>query len=400
MAQPSSTTPDEEMRSPLPKPRRFAWFFQPITLLLLCARCGVSIGVFVYVRSSLYPRTSSTLKYSFPHLQAPGLHALSAPELERNGYYLSVITTLPAAGPGRAARILLNAHRDHDQALYSIDTDGRNLQRLPETLPCDGGFMFTPDARELTCKQWFMVYPFDPVTLRVTGEMTLIDPVIDLAIWGPDSHQFVTSSIIGLDRGISLYQVDGSYTKLSRLAVMLFSSISSSVALVGWSPDGDYLSLSIWSNQDKTPNALKNGLYLLSFSTIRSRLTKPASSTWVPGVPVAQIQPSDLIQLHTSTYCADNGTWEPRSSALTVLCGDTYSARHRAFGRISVPDGSLSPFLQFPDWPSLDFSYIGYAVWAPDNRLVFHLTTYSCGDICPSINPGNDLYVYIPPNQT
>jgi hypothetical protein len=184
MAQLSSTAPNEEMRSPLPKPRRFARFFQPIAPLLLCVLCSVSLGVFAYMQASLYPRSPSTVEYSFPHLQAPGVHALSVPELEKNGYYLRVITTLPAASPGRAARILLSAWSEHENALYSIDTDGRNLQRLPETLPCDGAFMFTPDARELTCKQWFMVHPFDRVTLRVTGEMTLIDPVIDLAIWG------------------------------------------------------------------------------------------------------------------------------------------------------------------------------------------------------------------------
>ena len=53
MAQPSSTAPDEEMRSPSPKPRRFAWFFQPIAPLLLCALCSVSLGVFAYMQSSL-----------------------------------------------------------------------------------------------------------------------------------------------------------------------------------------------------------------------------------------------------------------------------------------------------------------------------------------------------------
>ena len=62
------------------------------------------------------------------------------PELERNGHYLSVITTLPAAGPGSAARILLKAWSEHENALYSIDTDGHNLQRLSETLPCEREF--------------------------------------------------------------------------------------------------------------------------------------------------------------------------------------------------------------------------------------------------------------------
>jgi hypothetical protein len=317
-------------------------------------------------------------------------------DLEKR-YDLSILATLPAAGPGRAARILLNAHQDHDQALYSIDTDGRNLQRLPETLPCDGGFMFTPDARELTCKKWFLVYPFDPITLRVTGEETLNDPVIDLAMWGPDSHQFVTSSIIGLERGISLYQVDGSYTKLSRLAVMLFSDVNDNIALLGWSPDGAYLLLSVWSNRNDAPNVLKDGLYLLSFSTIRSRLATSASSTWVPGVPVAQIQPSDLIQLHTSTNIAGRAIWEPDSSALTVLYGDTYSEAHRAFGRISVPDGSLSPFLQFPDWPSRDLALICQSTWAPDRVFVFGLCRSGCADCFqPPSAPGNDLYIYTP----
>jgi hypothetical protein len=153
-----------------------------------------SIGVFAYVRSSLYVHSASPQTYSFPNLQAPGLRALPVTELEKQ-YDLSIIATLPAAGPGRAARILLSAWSDHERALYSIDTDSRNLQRLPETLPCTGDVAFTPDAHELTCQGWFWVYPFDPVALRMTGEKTLNEPTIGAAFWGSDSHQFVTSSV-------------------------------------------------------------------------------------------------------------------------------------------------------------------------------------------------------------
>ena len=71
MAQPSSTAPDEEMRSPLPKPRRFAWFFRPITLLVLCALCAISAGIIVYIRIRPAPQQT----FSFPHLQASALRA-------------------------------------------------------------------------------------------------------------------------------------------------------------------------------------------------------------------------------------------------------------------------------------------------------------------------------------
>ncbi len=223
MAQPSSTAPDEEMRSLLSKPRRFVWFFRPIAPLLLCALCSVSLGVFAYMQSSLYPRSPSTVEHWFPHLQAPGVRTLSAPELEKNGYYLRVITTLPATGPGRAARILLSARSEHENALYSIDTDGRNLQRLPETLPCDTDFAFTPDAHELICRS--SVYPFDPITLRVTGEKALSDPAFGLAIWGSDSHQFVTATLVGADKDVSFYHTDATYSSIARTAILLFDNV-------------------------------------------------------------------------------------------------------------------------------------------------------------------------------
>lgn len=368
MAQPSSTAPDEEMRSPLPKPRRFARSFWLIIFLSFFALCSVSLGSIAYALSAIRLHTSSSPAYSFPHLQAPGLRALPVTDLEKR-YNLSIIATLPAAGPERAARILLSARSDHDQALYSIDTDGRNLQRLPETLPCDGAFMFTPDARELTCKQWFMVYPFDPVTLRVTGEMTLIDPVINLAIWGPDSHQFVTSSVIGADRGVSFYRADATYSSITPTAILLFNNAPIRLSLMSWSPDGRYLLF----RGPALDGSFRDQLFLLPLATIQKRLLAPTSTPWSPGTPVAEIQSDDLVSIalpgRAQAYTA---VWRPDGSSLTVIGGDAEDIDpQHVLTMVSLPTGETSLLVMLSNWPPHEFSYIGYVIWTTDNRLVF-----------------------------
>lgn len=397
MAQPSSTAPDEEMRSLLSKPRRFVWFFRPIAPLLLCALCSVSLGVFAYMQSSLYPRSPSTVEHYFPHLQAPGVRTLSAPELEKNGYYLRVITTLPATGPGRAARILLSARSEHENALYSIDTDGRNLQRLPETLPCDTDFAFTPDAHELICRN--SVYPFDPITLRVTGEKALSDPAFGLAIWGSDSHQFVTATLVGADKDVSFYHADATYSSIARTAILLFNNVPMPLGLMSWSPDGSYLLF----RGPALDGSFRDQLLLLPLATIQKRLLVPTSAPWSPGIPAMQVQPEDFVSIvmskKTQTYSA---TWRPGGSSLTVIGGDVddIDPQH-VLTTVSVPTGDASLLVSCSNWKPYEFSYLGYVVWAPDGRLVFSLTTYSCVDNCRPIhiNPGNNLYVYTPPNQ-
>jgi hypothetical protein len=402
MSPPSSAAPDEEMRSPPPKPHTFAGFLRPIILLLLCALCSVSIGVFAYVRSSLYIHSSSPQTYSFPNLQAPGVRALPVTELEKQ-YDLSILATLPAAGPGRAARILLSAWSDHERVLYSIDTDGRNLQRLPERLPCqeDDGFLgvtLTPDMRMLACDGPLRLYPFDSVTLRVTGQMTVSEPRVGIPVWGSDSHQFVTWTTVQGNQTVALYRLDDAYTTSTLAALLAMPSLFLISGTIQWSPDGRYLLMSATDTPEGGES--EASFYLLPFSTVEARLATPSGNTWLPGVPVAQIHTDDHIPLHTSAYNAYDAVWEPGSSALTVPYGNTYITSQRAFGRLTVPDGRLTPLLQFPGWPSPDPAVICQNKWAPDGVLVFDLCRLPCTDCQrPPITPGNDLYVYTPPNS-
>jgi hypothetical protein len=181
------------------------------------------------------------LRWSIPFRACKRLESALYLCLNSNGYYLSVITTRPAAGPGRAARILLSAWSERERALYSIDTDGRNLHRLPETLPCDRDFTFTPDEHVLICQSQTPAYPFDLVTLRAAGEKALSDPAFGLAIWGADSHQFVTATLVGADRDVSVYHADTTYSSITRTAILLFNDVPMRPSLMNWSPDGRYL---------------------------------------------------------------------------------------------------------------------------------------------------------------
>jgi hypothetical protein len=138
--------------------------------------------------------------------------------------------------------------------------------------------------------------------------------------------------------------------------------------------------------------------------TIQNRLLVPTSAPWAPGTPAIQVQPEDFISIALSkkmqVYPA---RWQPDGSSLTVIGGEVNDIDYwRVLSTVSVPTGDTNLLIRFSTWPLHDFSYIGDALWALDDQLIFSLTTYSCTDNCRPIhiNPGNNNYIYTPLNQT